>query len=71
VTQDLSGERVAMVVADEEFAQSGVHWSWGNRQQVGRQAFSQQLSVKATSQARNERLWALTEHLVASRPSTS
>jgi protochlorophyllide reductase len=65
VTQELSGERVAMVVADEEFAQSGVHWSWGNRQQAGRQAFSQQLSIKATSQARNERLWTLTEQLVA------
>ena len=64
VTQELSGERVAMVVADEEFAQSGVHWSWGNRQKAGRQAFSQQLSIKATSQARNERLWALSEQLV-------
>jgi len=64
VTQELSGERVAMVVADEEFAQSGVHWSWGNRQKAGRQAFSQQLSIKATSQARNERLWTLSEQLV-------
>jgi protochlorophyllide reductase len=43
VTQALAGERVAQVVADEAFACSGVHWSWGNRQQEGRQAFAQPL----------------------------
>lgn len=34
-TQELAGERVAQVVADEAFADSGVHRSWGNRQQKG------------------------------------
>ncbi len=65
VTQELSGERTAMVVADPAFAaQSGVHWSWGNRQQEGRQAFAQPLSARATHQPRNDRLWALSEQMV-------
>jgi protochlorophyllide reductase len=66
VSQELAGERVAQVVADPAFAaQSGVHWSWGNRQRPGAQAFAQRLSARAESQARGERLWALTERLVA------
>ena len=66
VTQQLSGERVAQVVADAEFAtQSGVHWSWGNRQTPGAKPFAQKLSAKAENQARGERLWELTERLVA------
>ena len=64
VTQELSGERVAQVVADPEFAaQSGVHWSWGNRQKPGASAFAQKLSAKAENQARGERLWTLSEQL--------
>jgi protochlorophyllide reductase len=64
VTQALAGERVAQVVADAEFATSGVHWSWGNRQQDGRQAFSQPLSAKASDAARATRLWTLSERCV-------
>ena len=64
VSQTLSGERVAMVVADDAFAQSGVHWSWGNRQREGREAFAQPLSAKANDQARAARLWELSERLV-------
>ena len=65
VTQELSGERVAQVVVDPEFAtQSGVHWSWGNRQKEGRKAFAQPLSSRATDQQRNERLWELSARLV-------
>ncbi len=64
VTQELAGERVAMVVADPTFAQSGVHWSWGNRQREGRQAFSQPLSARASNAQRNDRLYALSEQLV-------
>lgn len=63
VSQALSGERVAMVVADPEFAQSGVHWSWGNRQKEGRAAFAQSLSSKATDTARSAELWELTAGL--------
>lgn len=64
VTQELAGERVAQGVADEAFAQSGVHWSWGNRQKPGRQPFSQPLSSKADELVRAERLRASGERLV-------
>jgi protochlorophyllide reductase len=67
VTQELSGERVAQVVADPEFAQSGVHWSWGNRQSPGRAPFAQPLSAKANDQRRAERLWDLSLRLVGQR----
>ena len=63
-TQALAGQRVAQVAADEAFARSGVHYSWGNRQQEGRQAFAQPLSVKASDAARASRLWSLSERLV-------
>ncbi len=63
VTQELSGERVAQVVADPEFKQSGVHWSWGNRQKAGRQSFVQELSEKA-SDDKAVKMWELTEKLV-------
>jgi protochlorophyllide reductase len=64
VSQPLSGERVAQVVADPGFSQSGVHWSWGNRQREGRKAFSQGLSIKATDAERSRELWDLTAGLV-------
>ena len=61
VSQPLAGERTAAVVADTAFAsQSGVHWSWGNRQKQGRMPFAQPLSTRGTNEARNERLWDLT-----------
>ena len=65
VSQELAGERVAQVVAGPGFETSGVHWSWGNRQQEGRQAFSQPLSAKANDEARARRLWELSEQLIA------
>ena len=64
VSQELAGERVADVVASPAFTRSGVHWSWGNRQKPGREAFSQPLSAKANDEARGQRLWDLTAKLV-------
>jgi len=64
VSQPLSGERVAMVVADDGFTRSGVHWSWGNRQKAGAEAFAQPLSAKAENAARSARLWDLSLGLV-------
>jgi len=64
VSQPLSGERVAQVVADPAFADSGLHWSWGNRQRAGRAAFSQGLSPKATDAARSRQLYDLSRGLV-------
>jgi protochlorophyllide reductase len=64
VSQSLSGDRVAQVVADPGFVQSGVHWSWGNRQKPGAAAFAQGLSSKATDAARSHELWDLSAGLV-------
>ena len=64
VTQTLAGERVAEVVIDDELAESGVHWSWGNRQKAGRKAFAQPLSSRATDHDLGERLWQLSEKMV-------
>jgi len=64
VTQTLAGERVAQVVADPGFAQSGVHWSWGNRQREGREPFAQPLSAKANDHGRASRLWDYSEQMV-------
>lgn len=64
VSQELAGERVAMVVADPEFKQSGVHWSWGNRQKQDREAFVQELSAEGSDDAKAKRLWELSERLV-------
>jgi len=64
VSQPLSGDRVAQVVTDAKFIGSGVHWSWGNRQKTGREAFSQSMSSKATDAARSQLLWNLSAKLV-------
>ncbi|MDX1978034.1 MAG: protochlorophyllide reductase [Pseudanabaenaceae cyanobacterium bins.68] len=67
VSQALAGERVAQVVADPEFAQSGVHWSWGNRQAPGRQSFVQELSEKVTDDQKASKMWDLSAKLVGLR----
>jgi protochlorophyllide reductase len=63
VSQELSGDRLAQVVADPGFKQSGAHWSWGNRQKVGGQSFIQELSDKAND-ADAQRMWDLSAKLV-------
>jgi protochlorophyllide reductase len=65
VTQELAGERLGQVVADPKFGErSGVHWSWGNRQKAGREAFAQQLTARAQDQALGEKLWTLSARCV-------
>jgi protochlorophyllide reductase len=64
VTQELAGERLAEVVADRSYTQSGVHWSWGNRQQEGREAFVQELSAEGSDDAKAKKMWELSEKLV-------
>ncbi len=68
VSQELAGERVAQVVADPAFSESGMHWSWGNRQREGRAAFAQALSIQASSAQRATQLWELSEKLIALHP---
>lgn len=64
VSQDLAGERVAAVVADPEYRQSGAYWSWGNRQKKNGQSFVQQVSPQARDDERAERMWDLSAKLV-------
>jgi len=64
VSQALAGERVAQVVDDPDFAISGVHWSWGNRQKKGGRQFSQELSEKASNPETAARMWDLSMRLV-------
>ena len=64
VSQQTAGERVADVAANPEFAQSGVHWSWGNRQKKHGQQFSQELSDRATDPVTARRVWELSMQLV-------
>lgn len=64
VSQELAGERVAAVVADQEYKQSGVYWSWGNRQKKDRQSFVQKVSPQARDDAKAERMWDLSAQLV-------
>ncbi len=64
VSQELAGDRVAQVVADPRFTQSGVHWSWGNRNSAIREPFAQELSMKAKSEKLSKDLWEITAKLV-------
>ncbi len=64
VSQSLAGDRVAQVVADPEFAVSGVHWSWGNRQKSGGTQFSQELSDQASNPDTAARVWDYSMKLV-------
>lgn len=64
VSQELAGERVAAVVADPEYRQSGTYWSWGNRQKEGRKSFAQRVSPQARDDERAEKMWIYSEKLV-------
>ncbi|MDY7021263.1 MAG: protochlorophyllide reductase [Cyanobacteriota bacterium] len=64
VSEELAGERVAMVVADPDYNASGVYWSWGNRQKEGRKSFVQEVSNEANDDNKAERLWELSSQLV-------
>lgn len=64
VSQELAGERVAAVVADPEYRQSGAYWSWGNRQKKNGKSFVQQVSPQARDDEKGKRMWELTEKLV-------
>jgi protochlorophyllide reductase len=64
VSQELSGERVAAVMADPEYRQSGAYFSWGNRQKEGRQSFVQKVSSQARDDEKGGRMWNLSAKLV-------
>ncbi|HEY9810634.1 MAG TPA: protochlorophyllide reductase [Halomicronema sp.] len=64
VSQELAGERVADVVAEPEYKQSGAYWSWGNRQKKNRQSFVQKVSPQARDDEKGEKMWDLSLKLV-------
>ncbi|MEA5567694.1 MULTISPECIES: protochlorophyllide reductase [unclassified Anabaena] len=71
VSEELAGERVAMVTADPEYGKSGAYWSWGNRQKKDRESFVQQVSPQASDDAKAKRMWDLSENLVGLAPVSS
>ena len=64
VSQRLAGERVAQVATLKEYAKPAVHWSWGNRQKLGRKAFSQKLSKRIIDSNISRQTYELTKKLV-------
>lgn len=64
VSQELAGERVAQVVIDPEYKQSGAYWSWGNRQKKDGKSFVQRVSPQARDDEKGQRMWDLTAQLV-------
>jgi protochlorophyllide reductase len=64
VSQELAGERVGAIVADPEYKESGMYWSWGNRQKPGRQSFVQEVSDEASDDNKAQKLWDLSAKLV-------
>lgn len=64
VSQELAGERVAQVVADPEYNQSGAYWSWGNRQKKDGKSFVRTVSPQARDDEKAERVWDLSAKLV-------
>jgi protochlorophyllide reductase len=64
VSQELAGDRVAIVVADPEYKQSGAYWSWGNRQKKEGKSFVQKVSPQARDDEKAERMWDLSAKLV-------
>jgi protochlorophyllide reductase len=64
VSEELAGDRVGDVVAKPEYNQSGMYWSWGNRQKEGRQSFVQEVSNEASDDNKAKLLWELSTKLV-------
>ncbi|NER30207.1 MAG: protochlorophyllide reductase [Symploca sp. SIO1C4] len=64
VSEEEAGKRVAEVVANPEYNQSGAYWSWGNRQKKNRKSFVQEVSKEASDDDKAERLWELSAKLV-------
>ncbi len=64
VSEELAGQRVAEVVANPAYKESGMYWSWGNRQKKNGKSFVQEVSDEASDDDKAKRLWELSEKLV-------
>ncbi|SVE30925.1 uncharacterized protein METZ01_LOCUS483779, partial [marine metagenome] len=59
-----AGQRVASVATDSDLFQSGIHWSWGNRQKLVGKVFSQKLSKRIIDSQLSQKTWDLSMKLV-------
>ena len=64
VSQELAGERVARIVVEPEFKQSGAYWSWGDRNSQNRKAFLQKVSPQARDDDKARSMWEASAKLV-------
>lgn len=64
VSEELAGQRVAEVVADVQYNQSGAYWSWGNRQKKDGKSFVRRVSPEARDDEKAELMWNFSEKLV-------
>jgi len=64
VSEEEAGDRVAEVVSDGAYSQSGAYWSWGNRQRKNGKSFVQEVSHEASDDNKAELLWELSAKLV-------
>lgn len=64
VSEEEAGKRVAEVVADPAYSQSGAYWSWGNRQKKNGKSFVQEVSPEASDDDKAGLLWELSYKLV-------
>ena len=64
VSQESAGDRVAQLVAEDRYKESGAYFSWGNRQKEGRTSFVQEVSNEALDENKGKKLWELSEKLV-------
>ncbi len=64
VSQESAGDRVAQIVAEDRYKESGAYFSWGNRQKEGRTSFVQEVSNEALDENKAKKLWELSEKLV-------
>ncbi|WP_353929738.1 protochlorophyllide reductase [Okeanomitos corallinicola TIOX110] len=64
VSEELAGKRVADVVTDPAYSESGMYWSWGNRQKKEGKSFVQKVSNEASDDAKAEKMWELSAKLV-------
>lgn len=64
VSEELAGQRVADVVADPQYNQSGAYWSWGNRQKKDGKSFVRRVSPEARDDEKAKLMWDFSEKLV-------
>ncbi len=64
VSEEQAGDRLAKVATGADYRQSGVYWSWGNRQKKDGQSFIKEVSSEASDEDKARRLWELSAKLV-------